>query len=64
MKVFEVGIKEKYIDVTFCSNEKCNIKTCFRHQCHNGNPNWTSIAEFEDTEYCTKKYKEELNNVG
>ena len=59
MKAFEVGIKKKYGDVTFCNNDKCKHKTCFRHLCHNGNPYWTSLAELEDTEYCIKKEKGE-----
>jgi len=55
----EVSINAKYDDVTFCSNEKCKYKTCYRHLCHNNNPHLVSMAVFEDAPgFCIKKYKE------
>lgn len=46
---------EKYGDVTFCMNEKCKYKTCYRHICHNANEYYVSVAMFEGTKYCIKK---------
>lgn len=53
----QVKVDDKYSDVTFCMNEKCRKKTCYRHICHNSNPYWVSIAMFEGTSYCLKKVK-------
>ena len=50
-----VKATDKYGDVTFCMNEKCKHKTCYRHICHSNNPYWVSVANFEGTKYCLKK---------
>ena len=44
-------------DITFCSNRKCQSKTCKRHH---SNANWSvkpyhSFSDFTDTQYCPKK---------
>lgn len=43
-------------DITFCSNEKCELMTCKRNACHirwDIKP-YQSFANFENTKYCLK----------
>lgn len=47
----------KSLDITFCSNRRCQNKTCERNQCHvilSIKPHY-SVSDFENTEYCPKK---------
>ena len=47
-------------DITFCSNKKCELMTCIRHDCHirwDIKP-YQSFANFENTKYCLKKKRE------
>jgi hypothetical protein len=45
-------------DITWCDNQKCKLKSCFRNQ-KNLKPATTrrliSIAHLEGTEYCPKE---------
>ena len=51
-------------DMTFCSNEKCEITKCKRHQIHIDwavEPQWRSYSDFEGTKLCLKENKNDKN---
>ena len=63
----KVKAKDKYGDVTFCTNHKCRKRTCFRHICHCADKYLHSEADFDGQYYyCLKEYekaKELLKNT-
>ena len=63
----KVKVKDKYGDVTFCTNHKCRKRTCFRHICHCADKYLHSEADFDGQYYyCLKEYekaKELLKNT-